>query len=115
MGSALAEPGQEKRGKRRKALVPGCGRGYDVFLLRSFGWDVVGLEVSETAVKRAEEEREKIDRGERDGKGYEVKYEEVGLGMADLEKGDFFEWNGGKWGEGGFDLIYDYTVGVGTA
>ena len=35
VGSALVE------GKRKKALVPGCGRGVDVLLLESYGYDVV--------------------------------------------------------------------------
>ena len=37
--------------RRKKALVPGCGRGVDVLLLQSLGYDVVGLEISPGAVK----------------------------------------------------------------
>src|SRR4051794_24490209 len=31
---------QDDDQKRKKALVPGCGRGHDVLLLSSFGYDV---------------------------------------------------------------------------
>ena len=37
--------------RRKKALVPGCGRGYDVLLLASFGYDAYGFEVSENRCK----------------------------------------------------------------
>ena len=99
--------------RRKKALVPGCGRGYDVLLLASFGYDVYGLEVSETAVKRCLEEQKKND------VRYKVRDENVGLGAIHFVTGDFFD-KEPQWmrdpkydfaSEGGsFDLIYDYTV-----
>src|SRR4051794_25746402 len=47
VGHALVEENGDKR--RKRALVPGCGRGVDVLLLESFGYDVVGLEYAEGA------------------------------------------------------------------
>src|SRR4051812_44576621 len=35
--------------RRKRALVPGCGKGYDVLLFASFGYDTYGVEYSETA------------------------------------------------------------------
>ena len=95
--------------RRKKALVPGCGRGYDVLLLASFGYDAVGLEVSETAVKRGREEKEK------NGGEYPIKDEKQGAGKVSFVQGDFFksEWLGPDVGKDGvFDLIYDYTVSL---
>ena len=42
----IGKPMDETDGKpqRKSALVPGCGRGVDVLLLESYGYDVVGLE-----------------------------------------------------------------------
>lgn len=97
-------------GKRKKALVPGCGRGVDVLLLQAWGYDVVGLEVSPGAV-RAAEEFAKEKEGE---EVYRARDEKVGKGERWFVLGDFYE---GGWlkevgmGEGeAFDLIYDYTV-----
>jgi len=36
-------------------MVPGCGRGYDCVALAEKGYEVVGLELSETAAKAARE------------------------------------------------------------
>ncbi|KAJ5217155.1 hypothetical protein N7468_010163 [Penicillium chermesinum] len=41
---------------RRKALVPGCGRGVDVLLLASFGFDAYGLEYSPDAIEACKKE-----------------------------------------------------------
>ena len=94
------------RSRRQKALVPGCGKGYDVLLLASFGYDAFGLEVSETAVKRCYEEQ-KIN-----GHKYPVKDETIGAGEIRFMYGDFFapSWVVQVEGDGKFDLIYDYTV-----
>ncbi|KAI9740845.1 MAG: hypothetical protein M1818_004450 [Claussenomyces sp. TS43310] len=43
----------DKRPKR--ALVPGCGRGYDVLALAAAGYDVYGLEISQNALLAARE------------------------------------------------------------
>jgi SAM-dependent methyltransferase len=106
---AILGPSIQEGGKRKRALVPGCGRGYDVLLLASFGYDAYGLEISETAVKRCREEQEKA---EKEGR-YPAKDEKVGRGKITFINGDFFD--GGTWtdreaGRGEWDLIYDYTV-----
>ncbi|WEW60429.1 S-adenosylmethionine-dependent methyltransferase [Emydomyces testavorans] len=94
--------------QRKKALVPGCGRGVDVFLLASFGYDAYGLEYSKTAFEECLKEMAKY------GEGGQVpaRNAEVGSGKVKFLQGDFFkdDWlkeAGLK--EGDFDLIYDYT------
>ncbi|KAI1925511.1 hypothetical protein LOZ65_002816 [Ophidiomyces ophidiicola] len=95
--------------RRKKVLVPGCGRGVDVFLFASFGYDAYGLEYSITALGVCEEETKKyIDN---DGK-IPAKDKAVGSGGVKFLQGDFFAdgWlKDAGLEEGGFDLIYDYT------
>lgn len=94
---------------RRKVLVPGCGRGVDVLLLASFGYDAYGLEYSHSAVQacKAEEKRSKAQ------DQYPVRDEEVGRGSVTFVQGDFFDdsWltNSGLKRES-FDMIYDHSV-----
>ncbi|KAH6635909.1 S-adenosyl-L-methionine-dependent methyltransferase [Chaetomium tenue] len=106
-------------GRRRpRALVPGCGRGYDVVMLALHGFDAVGLEVSQTAVNaaRAYAEAELSDPSaynfadENDEKGRAT----CQPGTVSFVCGDFFQrdWETGCFApgdDGGFDLIYDYT------
>lgn len=102
IGGALVD------GKRKKALVPGCGRGVDVIFLQSFGYDVVGLEISPGAVKAcleyAKEHEDKTPAAD----------EKVGKGSIQFVHGDFYadDWlkEAGMTAGEGFDLIYDYTV-----
>lgn len=92
---------------RKRALVPGCGRGYDVSLLASFGYDAYGLEVSDKAVELCVQEHQT------NGDKYPIKVDEsVGYGNVTFLKGDFFrdDWIEKIPGDGKFDLIYDYTV-----
>nr|KMM64443.1 thiol methyltransferase 1 [Coccidioides posadasii RMSCC 3488] len=94
--------------RRKKALVPGCGRGVDVFLLASFGYDAYGLEYSKTAVDVCLKEMEKY------GEGGKVppRDEKVGSGKVMFLEGDFFKDDWVKEAgveDGVFDLIYDYT------
>ena len=93
--------------QRKKALVPGCGKGYDVLLLASFGYDAFGLEVSEAAVKRCYEEQKA------NGHNYPVRDESFGAGAVKFIHGDFFstDWMTNIQGDGKIDMIYDYTVG----
>ena len=75
------------------ALVPGCGSGYDVLALARGGAErtVIGLDLSEVAIKRAV--------ALRDGWG-------VSAERARFVAADFFEYDG----DGGrFELVYDYT------
>jgi methyl halide transferase len=99
-------------GTRKKALVPGCGRGVDVLLLAAYGYDVVGLEISPEAVRACEEFR----RVEGDKEVYGVRDESVGKGSVKFVLGDFYadEWKEvvGMRSDERFDLIYDYTVSL---
>ena len=105
--------------RRKKALVPGCGRGYDVLLLADLGYDVVGLEVSPTALDEARAYAAAVA-------GREPTVLEgvpVVPGSVTWVLGDFFgdAWlsevpgvigggGDGEEGSGKFDLIFDYTV-----
>lgn len=93
---------------RKKALVPGCGRGYDVLLLASFGYDAYGLEVSEKAVELCVLEQMS------NGHQYPPHDETTGSGKAIFIQGDFFsdEWAKDIPGGAKFDLVYDYTVSI---
>lgn len=105
--SALVEDG--KGGLRRKrAFVPGCGRGYDVLLLASFGYDAYGLEVSKTAVDMAQAWAEEHTAD------YPMQDKAVGRGTAKFILGDFFsnDWIQQADGLNKFEFIYDYTVSV---
>jgi methyl halide transferase len=95
-------------GKRRKrALVPGCGRGYDVLVLSSFGYDAYGLDFSATAIKEAKE-YEKLQSGDEVYKARDP----GGKGQIHWITADFFKDDFQKEidGDGTFDLLYDYTV-----
>jgi len=79
------------------ALVPGCGRGYDVIEMAKIGYAAVGLDIAPTAVESA------------------TRYNQETLAAAGLERwpgsaafstDDFFDLEPTG---GGFDLIYDYT------
>jgi methyl halide transferase len=95
-------------GKRRKrALVPGCGRGYDVLILSAFGYDAYGLDVSSAAIQAAEDYEKLMFSDDvykaRDpgGKG------QIHWITADFFKDDFLKDING---DGTFDLLFDYTV-----
>lgn len=100
-------PASGSGGKRKKALVPGCGKGYDVLLLAACGYDAYGLEISSNALEAARKTEKEMK-----GQGVYAK-REGGDGSVTWLAGDFFgdeflqDVEGGK---GGFDLIYDYTV-----
>jgi len=93
--------------QRKKALVAGCGRGYDVLLLSSWGFDAYGLDVSSKALEVAKGVQKEVD-----GEGvYETK-EGVEKGRVSWIAGDFFkeDFLEEVEGEPVFDFIYDYTV-----
>jgi SAM-dependent methyltransferase len=87
----------------KTALVPGCGRGYDVLLLSSFGYDVYGLDISPRALVAA-----KKNTTEALAKGL-YKTQGSRQGAITLICQDFFteDWKDVK---APFDLIFDYTV-----
>lgn len=99
----------------RKALVPGCGRGYDVLLLAAFGYDAYGLEVSQKALEAARE-YEQIHRGDEIYQGHEDPFnpgKKYDKGTVTWLAGDFFKndfLKNFESEEGTFDLIFDYTV-----
>lgn len=96
-------------GKRRKrALVPGPGRGYDVLLLSAFGYDVYGLDISKTALVEAKETEKNIGSNE----VYQVRDKVIGAGKVTWLLADFFKKDALKDVDGGetFDLLWDYTV-----
>ena len=105
IGKALVEV--DGQPQRKTALVPGCGRGVDVCLLESFGYDCVGLEYSSKAVGACEKYAKEH------GSTYSVQDEKIGKGSKVFVQGDFYkeDWLE-KTGLGvrQFDLIYDYTV-----
>ncbi|KAI6819559.1 hypothetical protein KC332_g2389 [Hortaea werneckii] len=75
--------------RRKKALVPGCGRGYDVLLLASYGYDAYGLDTSTLAIQGAQELARSPDR--------DIQYPPVtssgtaaGPGTATFLEADFF-------------------------
>lgn len=91
---------------RKRALVPGCGRGYDVLLLSSLGYETFGLDASQTAVDAARRLQKNAAHDEK----YAVYDEQTGRGaanfiLADFFKDDFLSQTSG----GNFDLIFDYT------
>lgn len=106
LGLPLIRDGSDD-GTRKQAFVPGCGKGYDVLLLASFGYDAYGLEISESAVKQCLKEQTE------NGHKYPVRDEGIGAGKATFVQGDFFQ---SDWlrpdvsTHGKFDLIYDHTV-----
>lgn len=70
-----------------RALVPGCGSGYDVFALARAGYDAHGLDIAPTAARRFEQAR-------------------GGLPGAQIHTDDFFT---PAQDLGRFDVLWDYT------
>ncbi len=76
--------------KVARALVPGCGSGYDVFTLSALAERVIGLDVAPTAAERFEALRRELG---------------VDPARAELRVADFFDFEPDE----RFDLIWDYT------
>lgn len=93
--------------ERKRALVPGCGGGYDVLLLASFGYDAVGIDAAPSAIEKCKALAAREAQAET--KQYPIKHAEVGAGKAEYLVADFFgnDYLPGKHKK--FDLIYDYT------
>ncbi|KAF3219634.1 hypothetical protein TWF106_007057 [Orbilia oligospora] len=104
--------GMKRDGRRLKALVPGCGRGYEVIMLALHGFDACGLEASSKAVDIAKEYADSQLKSPNPG-FYGEKRSEYVRGSANFVLGDFFqkdwETDCGIKGDDKFDLIYDYT------
>ncbi|CAG7853533.1 SubName: Full=Uncharacterized protein {ECO:0000313/EMBL:CCA72986.1} [Serendipita indica DSM 11827] len=85
---------QFPRGEGR-ALVPGCGRGYDpIFIARTLGLDVLAVDISQSAVDAANE--------------LLLKTGSVAPGRVTFHAQDFFAF--GVREEEKFDLIYEHTL-----
>ncbi|KAK9237826.1 S-adenosyl-L-methionine-dependent methyltransferase [Lipomyces kononenkoae] len=100
-------------GRRKKAFVPGCGKGYDVVMLALHGFDAYGLDISATGVSIAEEcastemiHPQACNFGENTGAVQNP-------GNTYFIQGDFFksDWESKviESRDDKFDLIYDYT------
>ncbi|KAK5326084.1 hypothetical protein LTR70_002349 [Exophiala xenobiotica] len=103
-------------GRRLRALVPACGRGYEVVVLALHGFDAYGVEVSQTAVDACEVyATAQLGRPEayNFGPGSSSAQEAGVRGKIKFMVGDFFkrDWEAEcrEHGDAGFDLIYDYT------
>lgn len=104
---------------RKKALVPACGRGYDAVLLaKVFGYDVVGLEISSSALDAARQYLNRVDEalhaeqppGDNEAMKFWVENQSPSPGRVNWVSGDFFsdDWLADAGDQ--FDLIFDYTV-----
>jgi methyl halide transferase len=80
-----------------KAIVPGCGRGYDALFLALQGYESVGVDISPTAVKAAREWLEKQPQSEASSR---TSFKEL----------DFFAFKPSEAEQ--FDIAYDYTFVV---
>ncbi|WCJ21820.1 S-adenosyl-L-methionine-dependent methyltransferases superfamily protein [Euphorbia peplus] len=72
-----------------RALIPGCGSGYDVVAIASPERHVTGLDISEKAIEKAEELSSSLSNAN----------------YFTFLKADFFSWSPPQL----FDLIFDYT------
>lgn len=107
-GSPFKDTNSKER--RKKVLVPGCGKGYDVLLFSSFGYDAYGLDASPTAV----EEANKLLSNQGKEQQYPIKNIQNGRGevkfvVTDFFKDDFLSQTHSAGSDQTFDLIYDYT------
>ncbi|KAG4271813.1 hypothetical protein FPRO04_14655 [Fusarium proliferatum] len=113
--SSLEVLPSSRQGRRPRALVPGCGKGYDVVMLALHDFDVYGLDVSAKGVEIARQyavtelaEPKEYNFGEKE------KFSAAQPGTVKILVGDFFnrQWEVSCAQDGceGFDLIYDYTV-----
>ncbi|EQL03908.1 thiopurine S-methyltransferase family protein [Ophiocordyceps sinensis CO18] len=103
-------PGDE----RLRALVPGCGKGYDVAMLALHGFDVYGLEVSDTGARVAKSYAlSELDHPARHNYGNREEWLPTTPGKLKIITGDFFkrDWQATCADQvvTRFDLIYDYT------
>lgn len=85
---ASLEPAPQAR-----ALIPGCGRGWDVFTLSRHGFTAVGVDIAPSAAPAFEKIR--LEQG-------------LTTHQARMFVGDFFQLDATTLG-GAFDFIWDYT------
>jgi SAM-dependent methyltransferase len=87
---ALVELIEQRKIGGKRALVPGCGSGYDALALAEVFDEVVGMDVADGAIERMEALRD--ERG-------------ISAHRVRAIRADFFEFEP----DAPFDLIYDYT------
>ncbi|EIN10667.1 S-adenosyl-L-methionine-dependent methyltransferase [Punctularia strigosozonata HHB-11173 SS5] len=93
----LLESGRLELPKTGRALVPGCGKGYDaIFIAETLGYDTVAADISPTAVEAAKQHASSSPNGLPSNVSFEVI--------------DFFRYSVSD--EERFDLIFDYTFFV---
>eukprot|EP00960_Hanusia_phi_P043699 756207-Hanusia_phi.AAC.5 len=90
----LKQREQTCKSKDMHALVPGCGRGYDVFEFARFGYTALGIDLSTTAVQEATKLRD------------EIMTKEKLPGDTSFSLQNFYDLQPPK---DGFDVIWDYT------
>ncbi|KAI1370435.1 S-adenosyl-L-methionine-dependent methyltransferase [Hypoxylon crocopeplum] len=102
--------------RRLNALVPGCGKGYDVVMLALHGFNVYGLEVSPKGVEIAKAyAAAELCKPSADNFASADGSQVAGssIGAVKFLQSDFFKTDWEKDvaidGVQGFDLIYDYT------
>ena len=93
----LAKFIKEDRIPNGRALVPGCGRGYDVTALAAPGRYVLGLDIAEKAVEAARDRRDALSEDQCASKE-----------NADFQTTSFFDLDVSD-PNSKFDFIYDYT------
>ncbi|KAF7591732.1 hypothetical protein BBP40_001176 [Aspergillus hancockii] len=100
-------------GRRKKALVPGCGKGYDVIMLALHGFDVYGLEISASGVSVAKEYAATELSNPQEYNFGSAWTGPVTPGSVSFIQGDFFKSDLEDQVSSGddvrFDLVYDYT------
>ncbi|KAI1414467.1 S-adenosyl-L-methionine-dependent methyltransferase [Hypoxylon sp. FL1857] len=101
-------------GRRFTALVPGCGKGYDVAMLALHGFNVYGLDVSQNALETAQSyAAPELREPSAYNFASEDSRKEESPGTLKFIEGDFFKTDWEKEVDiddfQGFDLIYDYT------
>lgn len=89
----------------KRALVPGCGRGYDAWLFAQYGYNTVGVEISGSAVREAKK-----------WVGQQKKQPQKPAAPCEFILADFFA---DEWlkvldiqPKGAFELVYDYAVSL---
>ncbi|KAJ6145495.1 hypothetical protein N7470_009390 [Penicillium chermesinum] len=104
-GDLLSPSGPD--GRRKRALVPGCGRGYDVVMLALHGFDAYGLDVSEIGLSAAKEYADRELQNPQDHNFGASWNGTQSRGTVAFIQADFFAPRPED--ENKFDVIYDYT------
>jgi methyl halide transferase len=85
---------QVENGGKAKALVPGCGTGYDVEYLASVGYETIGIDIAPEATKASNKWLESLQPGPPHLKNIHFRTADYFVSNQEQET---------------YDLIYDYT------